>query len=46
MRVRELVWSKEPSRQRDFLEVRFGAELKNLINDLWSKFQDFLQQFS
>jgi hypothetical protein len=45
MRVLELVWSKEPSRQRDFLEVRFGSALKNLIEDLWSQFEDSAADF-
>jgi len=40
MHVLKLVLSKEPSRERDFLEMRFGWELKNLLNKLWGQFKD------
>jgi hypothetical protein len=38
--VLKLVLTKEPSRQRDFLEVRFGLELERLIGKLFSKFKN------
>ena len=45
MRVRELVFNKDPFRKRDYLELRFGKELKNLIDDQWSKFKDSAGDF-
>ena len=38
--VLELVLTKEPSRQRDFLEVRFGMELKRLAGKHLRKFEN------
>ena len=38
--VLKLVLTKEPSRQRDFLEVRFGLELERLVGKQFSKFEN------